>query len=458
MTDELDLFGEIHPPRKGKASLKRPPLAERMRPESLAEFVGQEHLVGEGEFLSEALRRDEISSIVLWGPPGSGKTTLAHIISKSTNAEFVALSAVMSGVKDLREIMSVARLSTRKTILFIDEIHRFNKAQQDAFLPYIEDGSIILIGATTENPSFEVISPLLSRSRVLVLNPLTDDHIREIVERTLRDTDRGLGKEISSIEPYAVNALVGFASGDARRALNTLEQAAVLAKKTPEGKIIALGDVEKASQRKMLRYDRAGEEHYNIISALHKSMRGSDPDAALYWFARMIEGGEDPLYIARRVVRFATEDVGMADPKALEICIAATESYRFLGSPEGELAIAQAIVYCATAPKSNSIYTAFSEVRREARTRGELPVPLHIRNAPTGLMKDLGYGRGYRYDHDSEDGFSGQEHLPDELRGKTYYHPGGFGYEKTVAERMRWWEERKKEIRAREKESGRTEE
>ena len=445
MTDELDLFGEIHPPRKGKAPMKRPPLAERMRPETLAEFVGQEHLVGEGEFLREALRRDEISSIILWGPPGSGKTTLAHIISKSTNAEFVALSAVMSGVKDLREIMSVARLSTRKTILFIDEIHRFNKAQQDAFLPYIEDGSIILIGATTENPSFEVISPLLSRSRVLVLNPLTDEHIREIAERAVKDPEHGLGKETASIEKDAMSALVGFASGDARRALNTLEQAAVLAKMTPEGKIITLSDVEKASQRKMLRYDRAGEEHYNIISALHKSMRGSDPDASLYWFARMIEGGEDPLYIARRVVRFAAEDVGMADPKALEVCMAATESYRFLGSPEGELAIAQAVVYCATAPKSNSIYVAYDEARRDARTRGELPVPLHIRNAPTGLMKNLGYGRGYQYDQDSEDRYSGQEHLPDELLGKTYYHPGAFGYEKTVAERMRWWEERKKD-------------
>ncbi len=454
MTEELDLFGDIHPPRKGKASVKRPPLAERMRPETLAEFVGQEHLVGEGEFLNEALQRDEISSIILWGPPGTGKTTLAHVISKSTNAEFVALSAVMSGVKDLREVMSVARLSTRKTILFIDEIHRFNKAQQDAFLPHVEDGTIILIGATTENPSFEVISPLLSRSRVLVLNSLTDDHIREIITRAAKDTDRGLGNEVARIEEDAMTALVGFASGDARRALNTLEQAAVLAKKTPEGRVITLADAEKASQRKMLRYDRAGEEHYNIISALHKSMRGSDPDAALYWFARMVEGGEDPLYIARRVVRFASEDVGMADPKALEVCIAATEAYRFLGSPEGELAIAQAIVYCATAPKSNSVYAAYGEVRRDARARGELPVPMHIRNAPTGLMKNLGYGRGYQYDHDSEGGYSGQEHLPDQLRGKTYYHPSGFGFEKTVAERMRWWEERKKELQASENEPG----
>jgi putative ATPase len=447
MSEEMDLFGEMLPPKKGKGAVKKPPLAERMRPESLEEFVGQEHLVGEGEFLSLAIQRDEVSSIILWGPPGSGKTTLARLISRYTNAEFIAFSAVMSGVKDIREVMSVARLSSKKTILFIDEIHRFNKAQQDAFLPYIEDGSIILIGATTENPSFEVISPLLSRSRVLVLNPLTDEHIRQIILHAAEDRERGLGAEIARIEEDALKALVSFAGGDARRALNTLEQAAALAGKNTDEKTITLADVEKASQRRMLRYDRAGEEHYNIISALHKSMRGSDPDAALYWFARMIEGGEDPLYIARRVVRFAAEDIGMADPRAIELCIAATETYRFLGSPEGELAIAQAIVYCATAPKSNSVYVAYSEARRDARTRGELPVPMHIRNAPTKLMKDIGYGRGYRYDHDAEDGYSGQEHLPDELAGKTYYRPGGFGYEKTVAERLQWWAERKLRIR-----------
>lgn len=456
MTDSPDLFGDPVSHKTGGRARKQPPLAERMRPESLAEFVGQEHLVGEGEFLSLAIARDEIGSIILWGPPGSGKTTLARLISRYTNAEFISFSAVMSGVKDIREVMSVAKLSPRKTILFIDEIHRFNKAQQDAFLPFIEDGSVVLIGATTENPSFEVISPLLSRSRVLVLNPLTGDHVRTILIRAAGDAGRGLGNEVSRVDDAALDALVSFSGGDARRALNTLEQAAVIAAKADGGKVITLADVEKASQRRMLRYDRAGEEHYNIISAIHKSMRGSDPDAALYWFARMIEGGEDPLYIARRVVRFAAEDIGLADPRALEICVAATETYRFLGSPEGELAIAEAIVYCATAPKSNAVYAAYNEARRDARTKGELPVPLHIRNAPTGLMKNLGYGRGYQYDHDSEKHFSGQEHLPDELAGKSYYHPGDFGYEKTVAERLRWWDERRKEIRGQQRTDGET--
>lgn len=452
MAEEIDLFGEPSSKGKAKTLRKRPPLAERMRPETLEEFVGQEHLVGEGAALSETIRSDEISSIILWGPPGSGKTTLARLISRYTNAEFVSFSAVLSGVKDIKEVMAVARLSAKKTILFIDEIHRFNKAQQDAFLPYIEDGSIILIGATTENPSFEVIPPLLSRSRVMVLNPLTDGQIREIVLRAAADPERGVGREVAGIEDDALDALVTFGGGDARRALNVLEQAVVLAQKREGGKIITLPEVEKASQRRMLRYDRAGEEHYNIISAIHKSMRGSDPDAALYWFARMIEGGEDPLYIARRVVRFASEDIGMADSHALEVALAAAEVYRFLGSPEGELAIAHAIVYCAVAPKSNSLYVAFGEASRDAREHGELPVPLYIRNAPTALMRDLGYGRGYRYDHDSEDSYSGQEHLPDHLQGKTYYRPTAFGFEKLVSERLAWWAERKRKIRQEERE------
>jgi len=451
MSENIELFEEENGKSGGRES-GRPPLAERFRPTSLDEFVGQEHIVGEGAFLSEAIKKDEISSIIFWGPPGSGKTTLARIISRTTDADFVAFSAVVSGVRDIREVITRAKTRKRKTILFVDEIHRFNKAQQDAFLPYIEDGTIVLIGATTENPSFEVNSPLLSRSRVLVLNPLTDGQIRTIVERAVADTERGLGDVVEGIEEDALDALVAFSGGDARRALNTLEQASILCGREDGGKaVITAADVEKAAQRRMLRYDRAGEEHFNIISAVHKSMRGSDPDAALYWYCRMLEGGEDPLYIARRVVRFASEDVGNADPRALQVAIAATEAYRFLGSPEGELAIAQAIVYCATAPKSNAMYAAYEAARRDARKYGELPVPMHIRNAPTGLMKDLGYGRGYEYDHDSEYHYSGQEHLPDELVGKRYYRPTRFGFEKTIMERIRWWAEHKNRMR---KESG----
>ena len=442
MTEEIDLFGK-HTEKSGPA--KRPPLADRFRPATLDEFVGQEHIVGDGAYLREAIKKDEISSIILWGPPGSGKTTLARIISNHTNADFVSFSAVVSGIKDIREVVARAKTRSGKTILFVDEIHRFNKAQQDAFLPYIEDGTIILIGATTENPSFEVISPLLSRSRVLVLNPLTDEQIRIIIKGALKNTERGLGNVAAGIEDEALDALVTFSGGDARRALNTLEQASILMKSDgDDANIITVTDIEKAAQRRMLRYDRAGEEHFNIISAIHKSMRGSDPDAALYWFCRMLEGGEDPLYIARRVVRFASEDVGNADPQALQVAIAAAESYRFLGSPEGELAIAQAVVYCATAPKSNSMYTAYSYARKDARKYGELPVPLHIRNAPTRLMKDIGYGAGYEYDHDSEDHYSGQEHLPDELQGRRYYVPSRFGFEKKITERLKWWAEKKR--------------
>ena len=445
MDGEMDLFGEQLSDTESR-TIKHQPLAVRFRPRTLDEFVGQEHLVGNGAFLSESIKKDEISSIILWGPPGSGKTTLARIISHSTNADFVSFSAVVSGVKDIREVVARAKIKTGKTILFVDEIHRFNKAQQDAFLPYVEDGTIILIGATTENPSFEINSPLLSRSRVLLLNPLTDDQIRTIVKRPIDDRERGIGDVVACIEDDALDALVTFSSGDARRALNTLEQASILAKTGGDNtKIITVSDVEKASQKRMLRYDRAGEEHFNIISAIHKSMRGSDPDAALYWFCRMLEGGEDPLYIARRVVRFASEDIGNADPQALQIAIAATESYRFLGTPEGELAIAQAIVYCATAPKSNTMYTAYSSAKRDALKYGELPVPMHIRNAPTRLMKDIGYGKGYEYDHNSVDHYSGQEHLPGKLQGRQYYTPSRFGFEKTITERLKWWAEKKRE-------------
>ncbi|MFC1651377.1 replication-associated recombination protein A [Candidatus Latescibacterota bacterium] len=443
--EEINMF-EDDPVFKETQAQKKKPLAERMRPTNLEEFVGQDQLVGEGAFLSEAIKRDEISSLIFWGPPGSGKTTLAQIISKSTNAEFVSFSAVVSGVKDIRKVISYARGIKKKTILFVDEIHRFNKAQQDAFLPYVEDGTIILIGATTENPSFELNSPLLSRSRVLVLNQLSDEHIIEIVRQAIKDTERGVGAAVSGMDDNAMDALIAFSNGDARRALNTLEVASVLAENKKSGKnVIKIKDIEKAAQKKTLRYDRDGEEHYNIISALHKSMRGSDPDAALYWFARMLEGGEDPLYIARRVVRFASEDVGNADPQALPLAISATESYRFLGTPEGELAIAQAIVYCAVAPKSNAMYKAYKFARSDAKKLGNLEVPMSIRNAPTKLMKELGYSHGYQYDHDSEDSFSGQEHLPDELAGRKYYKPSKFGNEKLINERLLWWAKKKRE-------------
>jgi len=446
MTDAPNLFGDDREKLTAEDK-KRQPLADRFRPRNLDEFVGQNHLVGEGGFLRQAIERDEISSVILWGPPGSGKTTLARIISRSTNADFVSFSAVASGVKELREVIRQAKTRSNRTILFVDEIHRFNKAQQDAFLPYIEDGTIILIGATTENPSFEVISPLLSRSRVLVLNPLGDEDIGTILLRAVENAERGVGNVVGGIDEDAMKALVSFGGGDARRVLTTLEVASMLVRPDGDGKrIITLADIETASQKRMLRYDRVGEEHYNIISALHKSMRGSDPDAALYWFSRMIEGGEDPLYIARRVVRFASEDVGNADPQALQVAIAATESYRFLGTPEGELAIAQAIVYCATAPKSNAMYTALKQAKSDAKKYGELPVPLHIRNAPTKLMKNLGYGSGYRYDHESEDAYSGQEHLPDRLVGTSYYQPSRVGFEKTIDERLKWWEERKRKM------------
>lgn len=445
MSGELDLF-ERDDAGEGKPTGKKRPLADRMRPETLDEFVGQEHLVGEGGFIREAIKRDDITSIILWGPPGSGKTTLAKIISNATKAYFVSFSAVVSGVKEIRAVVARARASTRKTILFVDEIHRFNKAQQDAFLPHVEDGTIILIGATTENPSFEVNSPLLSRSRVLLLNQLIEGDIRAIIMRALTDSEHGLGQEVSRVEDDAVDALVSFSIGDARRALNILELSVAMAAGKKRGAIvITRADVEKASQQKVLRYDRAGEEHYNIISAIHKSMRGSDPDAALYWYARMLEGGEDPLYIARRVVRFASEDIGNADPNALVVAMQATESYRFLGSPEGELAIAQAIVYCAVAPKSNAMYVAYKRARGDAKKHGTLPVPLHIRNAPTRLMKELGYGKGYQYDHDAEDSYAGQEHLPDRLIGTTYYHPTAFGHEKLISERLAWWAKKRKE-------------
>ncbi len=420
------------------------PLAERMRPHNLSEFFGQKQLVGDGAIIRRAIEQDHIFSMILWGPPGCGKTTLARIIAIETKSYFTQFSAVLSGVKEIRTVIDDARqqlsLHRKKTTLFVDEIHRFNKAQQDAFLHQVESGLITLIGATTENPSFEVIAPLLSRCRVLTLNMLTDDEIGAILNRALRDEERGIGKLGIELDSEALDYLIHIADGDARAALNGLDIAAAL--RAGEGKTevpITLPDVERALQKKALMYDKSGEEHYNLISALHKSLRGSDPDAALYWLARMLEAGEDPLFIARRMIRFASEDVGNADPRALGIAIDAMEAYKFIGRPEGDLALAQAAVYLATASKSNRLYTAYKAVVSDIRSTGSQPVPLHIRNAPTRLMKDLGYSEGYKYAHDYPDAHVPQDYLPDGLKGRRYYRPTDRGYEKIISERIERW-------------------
>jgi putative ATPase len=430
------------------------PLAERMRPRSLDGFAGQDHVVGKGALIRKAIENDKIFSMVLWGPPGCGKTTLARIIAIETQSFFAQFSAVLSGVKDIRSVIEEAKnqlkFNKKRTILFVDEIHRFNKAQQDAFLGHVESGLITLIGATTENPSFEVIPALISRCRVITLYPLSPDHIADILNRAIKDTENGLGKLGFSLGTDALNHLVKISDGDVRTALNGLEIASelLLTDAAPAGKkkkkTISLSVVEKALQKKALLYDKSGEEHYNIISALHKSLRGSDPDAALYWLARMLIAGEDPLYIARRMVRFASEDIGNADPTALQVALNAMEAFRFLGQPEGELALAQAAIYLATAPKSNSIYVAYGEVRADIEKTGTLPVPMHIRNAPTRLMKDLGYGKGYQYAHDHKDAFVPQTYLPDSLKNKIYYHPTERAYEKVVKERLDKWRRIKK--------------
>ncbi|MDL2275548.1 replication-associated recombination protein A [Desulfosarcina sp. OttesenSCG-928-G10] len=426
----------------------RQPLAERMRPKTLSDFFGQEAVTGPESLIRRVIETDRIFSMILWGPPGCGKTTLARIIARETKSHFIHFSAVLAGVKQIREVIEEAKnqrqLYLRRTLLFVDEIHRFNKAQQDAFLHHVESGLITLIGATTENPSFEVIAPLLSRCRVIVLSLLDEEALGNIIDRALTDPVAGLGEFNLRLTDEARTHLIQIADGDGRSALNSLEVAAGLAMAEtgpdPEtSRTLTLAHVEQVLQKKALLYDKSGEEHYNLISALHKSLRGSDPDAALYWLARMLEAGEDALYIARRMVRFASEDVGNADPFALGIAINAMESFRFLGHPEGDLALAQAAVYLATAPKSNSIYTAWNAARHMAREKGALPVPLHIRNAPTRLMKDLGYGKGYQYAHDFKDGCSAQTYLPDSIAGARFYMPTDRGYEKSITARLSQW-------------------
>ena len=443
--DDVRRGGSSNPPAAGT------PLAERVRPRTLDEIVGQDDILAPGKPLREAIERDLLQSIILWGPPGTGKTTLARVIADVTHAHFVPFSAVLSGIKEIKEVMATAqdrrRRMGRRTIVFVDEIHRFNKAQQDAFLPRVEAGDIVLIGATTENPSFEVNAALLSRSKVFVLKALPAEAVEGILRRALTDRERGLGAMEIRVTDDAITAIARFANGDARAALNLLEFAAGSAPIDPETMVRQLGleQLDQSIQRRALLYDKGGEEHYNLISALHKSMRNSDPDAAVYWVARMLEAGEDPLYIARRLVRFASEDIGNADPQALTVAVAAKDAAHFIGMPEGNTALAQAAIYLATAPKSNAVYAAYNAAAADAHTQAAEPVPLHLRNAPTKLMKQLDYGKGYQYAHDDREAVTGMDCLPPSLAGKTYYEPTERGFEKELKRRLEAWEKIKQQ-------------
>lgn len=432
---------------------KHVPLAERMRPKTLDRFYGQEHIIGSGKILSQLIKADRLVSIIFWGPPGSGKTTLGYILAEHFNFPCMFFSAVLSGIKEVKEVMARAeshkKIYKQPTVIFIDEIHRFNKAQQGAFLPYVEKGDIILFGSTTENPSFEVIAPLLSRMKVLVLNPLSNETLTRIINEALSDEERGLGKMRLKLDDQALRMIIDYANGDARRALNTLEIASNLVK----GKKITPKEIKEALQKRILLYDKKGEEHFNLISALHKSLRNSDVDASLYWLARMIAAGEDPLYIVRRLVRFASEDIGLADPRALTIALNAKEAYDFIGSPEGELALAEAVIYLASAPKSNRAYTAFSKAMKDVEASPFEPVPLHLRNPVTSLMKEVGYGKDYSYAHDYAYSTTDMETFPEKLKGRKYYEPGDLGLEKDIKKRIEWWNSVKARIRKEKTES-----